>query len=285
MNNFLQRILSIVIISSISIPLVLYVENGVLYVFLPFALACFIEYAMLCITYPTDPFFAKRTKYQLTLGESNFDIIIRTTFSFVPIFSYLKTRQPEFMWIFIFTYMTAMLLPSTSDPAVNIEETLIGMLWICPSVIVCLSYGLEDPIKLIVICTTTWMGDGGGYIIGRFLGGKIFNEIEFWRFIRRISPSKTIEGSLGYLAFSLTFAYISTFFYHKISFENMIVLSFICGIFGQIGDLVESAFKRRKGIKDSGMFWNPFSSSGGLNDRMDSIYIALPATYIYLNYF
>ncbi|MEO8232640.1 MAG: phosphatidate cytidylyltransferase, partial [Ignavibacteriota bacterium] len=103
---------------------------------------------------------------------------------------------------------------------------------------------------MIIICTTTWMGDGGGYIIGRILGGKIFYEMECWRFIRAMSPSKTIEGSLGYLAFSLTFAYISTFFYHKISFEKIIVLGFICGIFGQIGDLVESAFKRRKGIKD-----------------------------------
>lgn len=283
MNNFLQRILSTVIICSLAIPFVLYVENGVVYLFFPFAIAGLFEYTLLCTTYLTEPFFAYvESRNSPTL----WDILIRVTFSSFPILIFLKHRflTPDFVSeavVFCFHYL--LMFPQISDFHVQFEETLIGIIWICPSVIICMQYGLEDPMKLIIICTMTWMADGGGMIFGKIFGNTI-SQPSFMNFLQKISPNKTIEGIFGGYIFSILSAYGFSFI--PLKFEaNLFVLCIICATMGQIGDLVESAFKRWKGIKDSRMFWTPLHYFGGIMDRCDSIFFALPATYLYLKGF
>ena len=67
-----------------------------------------------------------------------------------------------------------------------------------------------------------------------------------------------------------------------LSFADIMVLSLICGFFGQLGDFAESALKRDVGIKDSGDF---LRGHGGVLDRFDSLAFAAPLTLLYLQYF
>ena len=60
------------------------------------------------------------------------------------------------------------------------------------------------------------------------------------------------------------------------------ILGFICGFLGQLGDFAESALKRDVGVKDSGTF---LRGHGGILDRFDSLAFAAPLTLLYLKYF
>ncbi len=96
-----------------------------------------------------------------------------------------------------------------------------------------------------------------------------------------ISPNKTIEGSLGGMAFAMVIGFVfSQIFFNDLylSFFN-ILTSFILAIAGQIGDLFESAMKRASGVKDSGRI---LPGHGGMLDRIDGLLLAIPVLYIYL---
>jgi phosphatidate cytidylyltransferase len=100
-----------------------------------------------------------------------------------------------------------------------------------------------------------------------YLGGKLFGRIKL---IERISPNKTIEGSLTGLIVATS---ISSVFYlyiinPSVNVGIIILISFVLSIIGQIGDLVFSAIKRDFEIKD---FSNIIPGHGGLLDRFDSI--------------
>jgi len=302
MNNFFQRIISIIILTGISIPLVLYVEYGTLVLFVPFTIACLLEYTMICVYHRTDTVFVNR-KFPSVIGDNAVnldtetkivDIVHRMILScyFLNIFLKYNFGTAGTAGIFFSFYsccsfydITCLLIivflcaMNTSDFWANLEETLFGITWILPASMICMIYGMTDPLKLISIFTMTAMGDGGAFLIGKTC--TMFFPTH--RIFPNASPNKTIEGSLGYILFSLITAYFFSFYCHFASFRDMMVLGFICSIFGQYGDLVESKFKREKGLKDSGMFWNPMSAFQGIMDRCDSIFFALPASYIYLH--
>ena len=70
-------------------------------------------------------------------------------------------------------------------------------------------------------------------------------------------------------------------FENFLSLTQLIVVSLIASIFGSMGDLVESKFKRQAKIKDSG---NIMPGHGGLLDRLDSLLFVAPFVYLYINY-
>jgi len=121
---------------------------------------------------------------------------------------------------------------------------------------------------LIVI----WSTDTGAYFVGKSLGRR-----KLWP---EISPNKTVEGSIGgiivALVISLVFFLIVSI---KISLVAIIVFTILLSIFGQIGDLVESALKRHFGVKDSGQL---LPGHGGILDRFDSLLFVLPILYFLL---
>lgn len=111
-----------------------------------------------------------------------------------------------------------------------------------------------------------WATDTGAYFTGRFFGKR-----KLWP---KISPNKTVEGALGGIVLACIVGLIFQLLY---PFDKPIAIIFIVtiavSVFGQIGDLVESAFKRHFDVKDSG---NILPGHGGILDRFDSLMFVLP---------
>ena len=89
-----------------------------------------------------------------------------------------------------------------------------------------------------------WSTDTFAYLTGRAFGKR--------KLFKRISPKKTIEGSIGGILITLAIAYVLSLYFHQHNTWGWIGLSLVVSIMGSIGDLVESMFKRAVKIKDSG---------------------------------
>lgn len=116
---------------------------------------------------------------------------------------------------------------------------------------------------------TIWATDSGAYFIGRALGkNKLWPEI---------SPKKTIEGSVGGIVSALVVAVLFYLFADlDLSLIKLLIITIVLSIFGQVGDLVESALKRHYSVKDSGRI---LPGHGGILDRFDSLLFVWPLLY------
>lgn len=136
--------------------------------------------------------------------------------------------------------------------------------------------GMREGLKLVLLLLgIVWMGDTGAYFTGRFLGRR--------KLIPSISPGKTVEGSIGGLAWGIgggvAIKYI--FDIRAVPLGHLIAMALILGVVGQIGDLVESILKRNAGVKDSGAL---IPGHGGMFDRCDSMIPVVPVMLLYLRY-
>lgn len=123
--------------------------------------------------------------------------------------------------------------------------------------------GLEYIIFALIV---VWATDSGAYFTGRKLGkNKLWPEI---------SPNKTVEGFVGGIVIAVICTSIMQIIHpFNTSWLVIIVITIISSVFGQMGDLVESAIKRHYGVKDSG---NILPGHGGILDRFDSLMFVLP---------
>jgi len=127
---------------------------------------------------------------------------------------------------------------------------------------------------VITVFASLWMCDSLAYFAGRFLGRhKLFE---------RVSPKKTWEGaSAGYVGAVAAFLIAQNYFLPYMTVGSAFVCGSIVGIFGQLGDLVESLFKRDAGVKDSSAL---IPGHGGVLDRFDSLIFVSPLIFFYLDF-
>lgn len=127
-------------------------------------------------------------------------------------------------------------------------------------------YSFRIPLGILFL---TWTCDSAAYFSGRFLGKhKLFE---------RISPKKTWEGSIGG---ALGVFAMATLFHFVWPVQwNWFIAAAIIALIAQLGDLVESMFKRSLEIKDSGSI---LPGHGGFLDRFDGLFLAIPILYLYL---
>ncbi|KOO46584.1 phosphatidate cytidylyltransferase [Priestia koreensis] len=124
-------------------------------------------------------------------------------------------------------------------------------------------------VYLLFALFIIWATDSGAYFVGRAVGKK-----KLWP---EISPNKTIEGAVGGVVCALVVAALFFFFAPlDQSLIYLLLIGLVISIFGQIGDLAQSAFKRHYGVKDSGKI---LPGHGGILDRFDSLLFILPILY------
>ena len=134
------------------------------------------------------------------------------------------------------------------------------------------AYNFVLPLSVFVFL---WVNDSGAYCAGSLFGKhKLFP---------RVSPGKSWEGSVGGAVLVLVAAAIVGAFFGNgeggWSIPVWMGLGLVVVVFGTLGDLVESLFKRTLGIKDSG---NVLPGHGGMLDRFDSSLMAIPAAVVYI---
>lgn len=127
---------------------------------------------------------------------------------------------------------------------------------------------------LVFLFATLWIADTAAYFFG-------------WKFGERklssaISPNKTVVGFIGGFIGALLSALLFNFILlAEVGFLRLIAPAVVIALFGQLGDLVESIFKREMGVKDSS---GVIPGHGGVLDRFDSLVFAAPALYLYLKW-
>lgn len=168
----------------------------------------------------------------------------------------------------------------------KISLTLLGIIYVSVFFSQILLIYAIDPIVVLMLQILVWVSDTMAGVTGMAIGRKFFKNG-----FTEISPKKSVEGALGSLfftglAFSLIFYFISRAYPTEMISTSSMIFAFIFGVItsfiAQIGDLVESLFKRECGVKDSGRI---LLGHGGILDRFDSMLIVIPCYVFFMELF
>jgi len=133
----------------------------------------------------------------------------------------------------------------------------------------------ESPIFFLYIISICFFTDIGGYVFGKIIGGKKLS---------KISPNKTISGTLGSFILSI----VPLILFSNLNYLDLelnlknIIFCLLISLISQLGDLFISLIKRKAEIKDTG---NLLPGHGGVLDRFDGIIFAVPFSYILIKLF
>jgi len=128
----------------------------------------------------------------------------------------------------------------------------------------------NGPRLLLFALVITWAADTTAYFVGRAMGQHPLAP--------HISPKKTWEGSIGSMVGSLIVAWAFGYWI-RIPIGHLVAMAVIGNVAGQMGDLLESAYKRSAGVKDSGGL---LPGHGGVLDRIDALILCIPVIWYYV---
>lgn len=180
---------------------------------------------------------------------------------------------PLVLFVFIFE-----LFRNHKRPLLNISTTLMGLIYISFPLVLLTHLAFINGVfngKIILgILILIWLSDTGAYLFGVTLGRH--------KMFERISPKKTWEGFFGGLLVSMSASFVLSHYFNFFNINTWATIASLVVIFGTLGDLVESMFKRSLSIKDSGHI---LPGHGGILDRFDSFIFAIPAIFTFLYFF
>ena len=158
-------------------------------------------------------------------------------------------------WLYVAVFFSFLILIRELPKSIGIEYR-IGGFWVI----------------FLFICL--WLTDTLAYFIGAPWGKH--------KILPGISPKKSWEGAMGGIIGAILSAFLAKgLFLKDISLFSLIPLSILIGVFGQVGDFVESSFKRTANLKDSSHI---IPGHGGILDRFDSLLFSAPLVYYYLRF-
>ncbi len=186
---------------------------------------------------------------------------------------------PDHRWFVVavvvafFLSLASLVVAPAAGGVVRWALTVGGVLYVCGlgAALLVLRGGAagQGLSWVLLVFAITWGCDTAAYFVGRQIGRRPF--------FPRVSPKKTVEGSLGGVvggvAAALVTAYVLAF---KQPLSTVLTVALSGTIAAQLGDLVESAFKRQAGVKDSGTL---MPGHGGLLDRIDGLLFVSALTY------
>ena len=165
----------------------------------------------------------------------------------------------------------------------KVSYTLLGIIYVSVFFSQIINLYFLGAVFPLILQVLVWVSDTSAGIVGVTIGRKFFKNG-----FTEISPKKSVEGAIGSILLTgLLFAlFVAIIGRDKIDITNEIILAFILGtiisIIAQIGDLIESLFKRECGVKDSGTI---LMGHGGVLDRFDSMILVLPFVTMVLYFF
>ena len=166
----------------------------------------------------------------------------------------------------------------------KVSFTLLGIVYVSVFFSQIINLYFLGAVFPLILQVLVWVSDTSAGIVGVAIGRKFFKNG-----FTEISPKKSVEGALGSIIFTgLAFMLIVVLYIEKINGATggEVFLSFIIGaiisVVAQIGDLIESLFKRECGVKDSGTI---LMGHGGVLDRFDSMILVLPFVTMVLYFF
>jgi phosphatidate cytidylyltransferase len=192
-------------------------------------------------------------------------------------FKYFFVLLPFFLMI-----MAAELYRKKEKPAENIAVTIFSIIYLAIPLSLINFLVFPDimggntytPKILIAIFALIWIHDSGAYLVGVSIGKN--------RLFERISPKKSWEGAIGGTLIAIFASYFICNYIPEIKLIHWIAISILTVVSSTYGDLTESMFKRYFGIKDSG---NILPGHGGVLDRFDSLFFAVPVVLAYIKLF
>ena len=183
---------------------------------------------------------------------------------------FTQSEDPVSDWAYSMMSQMYIALPLSCISVLAFRATMTGVT----------TYNMLLPVSVFIFL---WANDTGAYCVGSLLGKhKLFP---------RVSPAKSWEGSIGGGILVLLVAALISWADHSMAFECLgametglsltgwLGLGLTVVVFGTLGDLVESLFKRTLGIKDSGTI---LPGHGGMLARFDSSLMAMPAVVVYI---
>lgn len=238
----------------------------------------FLLFVFLLLSLREFQILAKRGGYQLPefliyfIGIISFGLIALFSLGYIPL-KFLTIIIPLVFLLFIFE-----LYGKLKNPIQNISYSILALIYIVMPLSLMNFFfvkleGAETYHKELVLAffVIIWVDDTFAYLSGMLLGKhKLF---------KSISPNKTWQGTIGGALFSLVAAWIFSIFFPWLDVTTWLAFASVLIIFGTFGDLVESMFKRRLGVKDSG---DIMPGHGGILDRLDSVLIAAPFIFVFI---
>ncbi len=266
MKELLTRLLSGLLYVSL-LTLALFNEQALIILFFVFGLICMKEFKKLIQLKSAIPYFIFVVLYGVfaywqLASDIPFDLDEVTQILMV-------------ITIFVQLFLIKDLFSEKTIPLFSSKRFILTTFYLSSAfvflVLITNYYQSYNPNILLGAFILVWVNDSFAYLVGKNFGKQ--------KLFAKISPKKTVEGFLGGLFFSCIASYFIATFTETLDFTNWLILSIIISVFGTIGDLIESKFKRQANVKDSGTI---MPGHGGLLDRLDSIIFAAPFIYLFL---
>lgn len=274
MNNFFQRTLSAVVYAGTVIASILFHPMYFGIVFMIVSAWAIYEHHKLIQT------SIKSACYAITAA----------VLLFATLYFYFL-GDPIFKWL-LFFYLATLTAAVIRELFIPQDDPIRSWGNLCASqLMIALPFALmngilmENKFLLLALFIIIWLNDSGAYIVGSLMAKRKQGNHKMFP---RVSPAKSWEGLIGGFIFDIIAGYI----FYRIGWTvdltltpypllNSILFALTIGIFGTLGDLIESLFKRTIGVKDSGKF---LPGHGGVLDRFDSLLLAVPVAYLVFVY-
>jgi phosphatidate cytidylyltransferase len=255
-----QRIITGVVAAALFLPIVFY--GGLPFVLLTYALATVGLYELLRM---------KGLNLLSPYGILSLIFLWVILFPYEEIISDFYYSKTEIGIVFILLLLTFTVITKNRFTFEDAAFSILSAIYVGIGFFFLMEARTAGIVYIFYSLFIIWATDSGAYFIGKAMGKK-----KLWP---EISPNKTVEGSLGGVICAVVVAiFFGIFSEFNASLITIMGITVILSVFGQIGDLVQSAYKRHFGVKDSG---NILPGHGGILDRFDSLLFVLPLLHLF----
>lgn len=275
MNNFIKRTLSAIVYAGTVLATILANNSiyfGIVFILLT-ALAIHEHHKLLRAS-------IKSTAYAMSAGV----LLFASSYFYF-------TGESISRWLLLL-YMLVLIFGVIHELFVEQENAIRSWGNLCSSqIMIALPFAMMNGIMqeskwlMLSLFILIWINDSGAYIVGSLMSKRKGGNHKMFP---RVSPAKSWEGLIGGFIFDLAAGYV----FYRLGWTvgicltsnplvDSLIFALTIGIFGTLGDLIESLFKRTIGVKDSGLF---LPGHGGVLDRFDSLLLAVPVAYLIFVY-